>query len=148
MTESENNASAGFVGVRPRVLTTVGYLFDVNFHYQLEDGLLPLTDGIEGLISRWEPPLLVDSHPDLRAKIEAKYPGYEGECTSIGFSGIEELVKRCEVTDCLEAFRDSAVEELQSSSGLDRADQRHLQSKIQVMDELIEFFENEGDVGE
>jgi hypothetical protein len=108
VTESEDNASAGYVGVRGRVLTTVGYLYESEDNQRL----------------------------------------HEEKCVRCGgFSGYTEyeLVKRSEVADWLEAFKDTAERELQSTSGLDRADQRHLQSKISVLDELIEFFHKEGE---
>jgi len=49
------------------------------------------------------------------------------------------------VTGWLEAFKEAAVGELQETSDLDKADQKHLQSKIQVLDELSEFFEQGGE---
>lgn len=41
----------------------------------------------------------------------------------------------------LEGFRENAVEELQGTSNLDKADQRHLQSEVETLDKLIEFFD-------
>ena len=56
----------------------------------------------------------------------------------------KEVITVDAVTGWLEAFRETAVEELRQTNNLDQADQRHLQSEIQTLDQLIEFF-NGGD---
>lgn len=45
----------------------------------------------------------------------------------------------------LEGFRENAVDEFRNTSDLDKADQRHLQSEIETLDKLIEFFDRDRD---
>lgn len=45
----------------------------------------------------------------------------------------------------LEGFRENAVEELRDTSALDKADQRHLQSEIETLGKLIDFFDQGGE---
>ena len=57
----------------------------------------------------------------------------------------QEIITVNALTGWLEGFRDAAVKELRETSDFDKADQKHLQSKIQILNELIQFFENSSD---
>jgi hypothetical protein len=57
----------------------------------------------------------------------------------------QDLIRVDALIGWLEGFRENAVDELRNISNLDKADQRHLQSEVETLDKLIDFFDQEGD---
>jgi len=83
-------------------MDTVAYLFDFNVHYEKEHGLLPVTNKLEDIVSTWEPPLRIESHPELAAKLETHAIDYNGEDNTAGFSAVRELITRREAEERVE----------------------------------------------
>jgi len=69
----------------------------------------------------------------------------EGSPEDVGESHSQverEIITVDSVTGWHEAFKEAAVEELQGTSELDEADRENIESKIETLDQLIDFFKN------